>query len=67
MNKENLIQFVELASNENYGDCVYSTHKNERGNFDVVIKSCCHNLIVDLLKNDFSLSQGAKGLHVDKY
>lgn len=66
MSKENLMQFVELASNSNYGDCVYSTHKKDNGYFEVVIKNCCHNLIVDLLENNFRLSQGTKGLYVDK-
>lgn len=64
--KENYFEFLEIVSNENYGDCIYTTVLKENG-YEVFIKSCCANCIGDLQEAGYIMDMSSKGLHVWKW
>jgi len=66
MSKENFLEFVTIVSNDSYGETVYST-KIKNDGYDVVIKSCCNNCIMELVKNGFNMDMGKEGLTVWKW
>lgn len=58
-----LNEFIDIVSNDNYGETIYTTvFKN--GTYDVTIKSCCNNVIMDLVKKGYNMEMYSKGLHV---
>ena len=67
MNEKAMLEFLDLASNGSYGDCEQVIRKESNGKYKIIIKSCSHQLVVDLLKNDFSVFPCRDGMHVEKF
>ncbi len=58
-------QFIDIVSNDNYGETVYTTRFKNEG-YEIFIKSCCYFVIRDLQNNGFCMDMCSTGLHVWK-
>ena len=64
--KENYTNFLEIVSKDDRGETIYTTVSKD-GGYEVFIKSCCNNTLMDLVKAGFNMDMCSKGLHVWKW
>ena len=67
ISKKNYFEFLEIVSSKSYGETIYSSKVKENGLYEVYIKDCCNNCIMELVKAGYNMEMCSKGLHVWKF